>query len=290
MKIATHNGPFHCDDVFAVAVLLKLYPDAEIVRTRDESVMDECDIVVDVGKIYDHEKGRYDHHQLGRGGQRSNDVFYSGLGLVWKHYGLEWCAGDERVRDYIDESFVQYVDAEDNGQDVHTLNDFQISPVTVGDIVQLFKPNYGEVQDFDACFIEAVKFAGLVMGMLDARARGSIKSEDIVRQKYAESADPRLFIADEFIPLGKLPEEAPELLFHIYPDTNNNWAIKVIKKEKGSFEARKNLPTSWAGLNGEELAAVTGVKDSVFCHNALFIAVTKSKASTLVLAKLALDD
>ena len=55
MKIGTHNGAFHCDEVLACAMLKQLteYKEAEIVRTRDQALLDECDIVVDVGGIFD---------------------------------------------------------------------------------------------------------------------------------------------------------------------------------------------------------------------------------------------
>lgn len=39
------------------------YKDAEIIRTRDMSKLENCDIVVDVGAVFDHDKKRYDHHQ-----------------------------------------------------------------------------------------------------------------------------------------------------------------------------------------------------------------------------------
>lgn len=43
--------------------LLPEYKDAVIVRTRDMAKLNECDIVVDVGAVFDHEMKRYDHHQ-----------------------------------------------------------------------------------------------------------------------------------------------------------------------------------------------------------------------------------
>lgn len=42
---------------------LPQYKDASIIRTRDVAKLNECDIVVDVGAVFDHEKRRYDHHQ-----------------------------------------------------------------------------------------------------------------------------------------------------------------------------------------------------------------------------------
>ena len=37
----------------------------DLKRTRDPSILDTCDIVVDVGGVYDESKQRFDHHQRG---------------------------------------------------------------------------------------------------------------------------------------------------------------------------------------------------------------------------------
>lgn len=65
-SIGTHNGAFHADEAFACALLkgLPAFASHAIVRTRDASILDECDIVVDVGGVYEHAKRRYDHHQV----------------------------------------------------------------------------------------------------------------------------------------------------------------------------------------------------------------------------------
>lgn len=58
---------FHLDEVLATVMLLKLpeYKDARILRSRDPEVLATCDVVVDVGAVYDAEKRRFDHHQKG---------------------------------------------------------------------------------------------------------------------------------------------------------------------------------------------------------------------------------
>ncbi|KAL7713671.1 Metal dependent hydrolase [Entamoeba marina] len=90
--IATHDGYFHLDDVLA-CVLLSLtndYIDAKVVRTREKSEINKCDIVVDVGMIYDHAQKRYDHHQKGYSTTwKNSDVPLSGSGLIYLHYGEE---------------------------------------------------------------------------------------------------------------------------------------------------------------------------------------------------------
>lgn len=61
MKIGTHNGAFHCDEALACAILRSLpdFEGSEVVRTRDPKLLDTCDIVVDVGGVFDHQAKRY---------------------------------------------------------------------------------------------------------------------------------------------------------------------------------------------------------------------------------------
>ena len=51
MIIATHDFDFHTDDVFAIALLKLIYPDATIVRTRDITLLKKADMRVDVGRV-----------------------------------------------------------------------------------------------------------------------------------------------------------------------------------------------------------------------------------------------
>ena len=92
-KIGTHNGTFHCDEVMAIAMLLRIHPsknDMRIVRSRNADLLAACDIVVDVGGVYDHSRGRYDHHQ-----PEFKDTFspdfktpLSSAGLIYKYLTL----------------------------------------------------------------------------------------------------------------------------------------------------------------------------------------------------------
>ena len=67
-----------------------------------------------------------------------------------------------------------------------------------------------------------------------------------------------------------------------------NWRVLAVRKRAESFENKKNLPRSWAGLRDKELQKITGVKDAVFCHRNLFMAVAKSKEGAIALARKAL--
>ena len=100
-KIGTHNGAFHVDEILACAMLKKLpeYADAEIIRTRDPKILDECDIVVDVGGVFDPKTHRYDHHQKSFTHSMSTLIpespfvtKLSSAGLVYVHFGKKLIA------------------------------------------------------------------------------------------------------------------------------------------------------------------------------------------------------
>lgn len=56
-----------------------------------------------------------------------------------------------------------------------------------------------------------------------------------------------------------------DALFVVYP-SQGKWRIQTVPVELGSFEDRKKLPTSWAGLSDKELQDVTGLDDATYCH------------------------
>ncbi|MEX2369220.1 MAG: MYG1 family protein, partial [Candidatus Paceibacterota bacterium] len=66
IKIVTHNGSFHSDDVLAVAAL-EMYltkqgeEETEVLRTRAKQTIEQADYALDVGGIYDPQSGRFDH-------------------------------------------------------------------------------------------------------------------------------------------------------------------------------------------------------------------------------------
>lgn len=63
--IGTHDGCFHCDEVLAIFMLKQLpeYKNSQVLRTRDAEKLSKCDMVVDVGGVYDPSTLRFDHHQ-----------------------------------------------------------------------------------------------------------------------------------------------------------------------------------------------------------------------------------
>ena len=85
MKIVTHNDRFHADDVCTMAILRIYFGEkiTEVIRTRNEQIIQSADIVFDVGHIYNPDTNRFDHHQTEGAGKRDNGIPYAACGLVW---------------------------------------------------------------------------------------------------------------------------------------------------------------------------------------------------------------
>ena len=137
--IVTHNGNFHADDVFSIAALKSIFPDFNLVRTRDLAVIAQADIVIDVGGEYNPDTGRFDHHQRGGAGARENGIPYSSFGLIWQKYGVEICQGSQEVAHSVDAGLVSTIDAIDCG---HVEGVSQ--GISLSQTISMFNPTWQE--------------------------------------------------------------------------------------------------------------------------------------------------
>jgi len=314
--IATHSGSFHADDVFGVGVLMGVYPSHTLVRTRHDALIDAADFAVDVGGTWDTARGRFDHHQRGFdgarparqvGGEPAAGVGYASAGLVWSAHGAAYVqalagsvghpldpdAAAETVRS-LDGSLVQYLDIVDTGQGSVAPGIFGLSAL-IAQLNTHWMEEHGltaaakaELQD--KRFREAVAITRTFLDRAIIKKISQFRSLDIVR-RAPRLLDGRVLHLQE----GGMPwthvvvQEMPDIRFVIYPDSEGEqYQVKTVPVALGSFVARLDLPKAWAGLRNQELAAVTGVPDSVFCHSNLFIGGARSMAGALRLAALAI--
>lgn len=293
MRIVTHNAKFHSDDVFAVATLLLLYPDAEVVRTRDEELVASADIVVDVGNVYSPELNRFDHHQFGGAGERVNGLPYSSVGLVWKKFGEE-VAGSKVVAQIIDSSLIQVIDALDNGVDLYKPLFDSVYIFDVGALVNQYRSTWKEDANWDERFLEAVGWAKSVLVRQIKMSQDLEEGRRLIIDEYNRSADKRLVVIDEQYDLGRelvqrTLAEFPEPLYGVlYRGDVGNWQVVAVRK-KDTFRLRKDLPEAWGSKRDSELESVTGVPGSIFCHRGLFMVIAKTKEAALKLAEIALN-
>ncbi len=293
MLIATHDGSFHADEVFAIAALGLLGEPVEVVRTRNPETVARTDLRVDVGFRDDPSTGDFDHHQRDFTRTRENGVRYASFGLVWREFGARACGGDQDVADAVEETLVQPVDANDTGQQVTQSLIDGVRPMTANAIIGGFNARWDEElsdqeerQRFDA----AVELAREILSREIASAAAGGRARRIVREAIAAAPDPRVIELPVNAPWKQvLVPDAPEALFVIYPK-RQGFGLESVPRELGSFANRRYLPEAWAGLELDDLAAVTGVPDAVFCHARRFLAVARSHAGIERLAELALDE
>ena len=302
VRIATHNGSFHADDVFGVAVLMLLHPHAELVRTRDAQVIADADFAVDVGGEWDAARGRFDHHQRGFSGARPNGVVYASAGLVWAAFGAELAdrllgpgvadpALAQAMATDLDIELVQHLDRADTGASHGAPGLFGLSALlsqfntTWDNPAAAGKGGEAALAGFRRALAVTTQFIQASLDQLRARHQGA---------QLVRNADRVLDGVVLVMPRSGLPwsdvvcVEMPEVLFVVYPDSSDTqYQLHVVVVEPNSFVARKDLPRTWAGLRNAELAAVCGVEDAVFCHNGRFIAGAGSLQGALRMAQLA---
>jgi uncharacterized UPF0160 family protein len=309
MIIATHSGKFHADDVWAVAVLDIVFPGCELVRTRDPETIRRADLAVDVGGVWDPQSGRFDHHQKGFEGARQSGVVYASAGLVWKEHGARCVARiaqrypgydvseeqTQQIATAIDSDLVQYLDMSDTGAAKNAPGGYGLSAVISG-----FNPTWVDEQASNSPaaaeelrlkqFRRAMEFITDILTNAVKYRVGALLALEQVRQSEVMEDGKVLFVKNAALPWSMVVRnEMPAVQFVVSHNiAEQRHMVHTVPATTDTFEARKDLPAAWAGLQGEELAAVTGVPDAGFCHNKLFIASAKSFDGAVEMARQAL--
>jgi uncharacterized UPF0160 family protein len=305
--LATHNGKFHCDEVFAYAVLrlaLGLNEPGEdhlLLRTRKPELLESADIVWDVGSLHDPAKNRFDHHQRGAP-LRPDGTPFSSAGLVWQVFGegavarLLQAKGAEAfapaISAELDASLIRRIDEVDTGVSANgpVLDD----SLGLAALIGQFNPTWDDPAGSgaaagDAAFLEAAAFAdGVLRRKVDSlRARHAAEVSVLAAHRAGE--DPRILVLDRGMPWkGAVFTHDLPVLFAVSPASNGNWMLDTMPPEPGSFAQRRPLPEAWAGLQERELAQQSGVEDAVFVHLRRFVGAARSRAGAVDMARKAL--
>ncbi|XP_059170286.1 MYG1 exonuclease-like isoform X2 [Physella acuta] len=321
-KIGTHNGTFHCDEVLACFMLTHLdeYKDAEIVRSRDPKVLDTCDIVVDVGGVYDPSKHRYDHHQ--RSFNESMNSLnpdkkwvtkLSSAGLIYYHFGMDIVAkvlelptDDNVVKvvyDKVYENFVEEIDGIDNGIN-HSDGEprYRIS-TNLSSRVSTFNAKWNEKNVNEmAQFKKALDLVG--SEFLDRVTY--YKTTWLPARQLVAAAVKNRFDVDESgkiicLEAGGLPwkdhlftlekelDISPPIIYVLFTDDNGQWRVQCVPVSLSSFENRLSLKEEWRGLRDDELSEKSGIEGCIFVHSSGFIGGTKTYEGALKMARESLN-
>ena len=283
IKVITHSGSFHSDELFAIG-LIKLYIDdeIEITRTRDREILKEAtknpDIwVIDVGGIYNPELKNFDHHQSSFGLAWPDQTPKSSIGIVWdyliknKHLVI-----DDTAKSTVEFNLIKKIDSHDNGQ----------KPWALSCIFGL----YNRIDNNDEQFHKALFVA---LGMIDNSIvfASSKSAEDKKFNHLLENYDGQsIFILDTFLMgAGKRIAESTSAQAYVMPhnnDKDSNWVAHSVSEPGSIFESRALAPRNLRGLSDDELQSVSGIHDAVFVHKKGFISVASSKGSAIKLANL----
>lgn len=302
--LVTHSGKFHCDEVFGYVVLclaLGLKTPGEdhvLIRTRAPEIIESADIVWDVGSVFDPATNRFDHHQIGAP-TRPDGTPYSAAGLLWQVYGVRAVAARLAVAEaesfaaliaaQLDEVLVKRLDEIDNG--VSMQGPVQRDSLDLAALVGDFNPSWDSPeatgpQAGDKAFLQAAALVSQVLALRVEGARAKLRADSLVMEAYEQGADKRVLVLDTGMPWKNVAfKQALPILFCISPASNGNWMIDTMPPEPGSFAQRLPFPAAWAGLQGEELAKISGVADAVFVHVRRFVGAAKSKEGAMSMVK-----
>ncbi|NIY95730.1 MYG1 family protein [Salipiger sp. HF18] len=299
--LVTHSGGFHADEVLSTVILSRLYPEAEVVRSRSSAWITPADgrLIYDVGGAYDPEAGIFDHHQR-ESPLREDETPYSSFGLVWKHFGMAFLRSFdipetelETIHASFDRSFVLPVDQVDNGT-VSVSEAGPLSSMTLPGLIETLKPVFddtdpeSETRAFHAAVGIARQFVEARVNRSAAKRRAEVLAAEAVRAA-GESPILELPMGMPFRP-AVIEAGADHLLFVVTPRGDGEWTLGGIRKHEQGFEQRADLPAAWAGLSGSELEQVSGVTGAKFCHKARFIAAASNRDAILKMAELAVQE
>lgn len=297
--LVTHSGGFHADELMSSVILRRLYPQAELVRTRDRAMLAPADdkIIYDVGGKYDVEQQIFDHHQR-PGPLREDGQPFSSFGLIWAHYGQAYLAAlgvpaneVEAIHVKFDAKFVLPIDLLDNGAMEPSVAG-PLSVLTLPTLLGSLKPVFDDTSptaDNDAFFaaIPIVQsFIEAFIQNLAAKARALGLVEDAI----AKAGTSAILELPMGMPYRSALDKAgaDHILFVVNP-RGGDWTLNGIKLSGDTFDQRADLPESWAGLTDTDLEDASGVKGAKFCHNARFIAVANSREAILAMAERAVQ-
>lgn len=307
MRIVTHNGKIHSDEVCSIALLTTYFSnksmEVSVLRTRDTEKILETDVLVDIGLEYNHELLKYDHHQkdfnekwIGEDGKES-DITLSSAGLVWRHYGseiIEMYLSDNseefdegfnyteetinEIKNIIYYKLIQEIDANDNG--------IPYKDSYISDLVSDLNSDVFDEVTQNQNFNRAVEIVG---NIFDIKFNEIINSyfnfqKDLDIVKEMNLSGPYLVVEDKiptiFKCINTLDPEC-KVKFCIFKG-ENEYTIKTRRKNNDKFKPICRI------LPEEEISK--SFTDVIFIHKAGFLAKTKSLETAKLVVNLSLLD
>ncbi len=281
-SFGTHDGSFHADEVTACSLLLLFdrIDRNKIYRTRELTVLENCDYVCDVGSVYDPQKRKFDHHQLNYQGTMSS----AGMVLLYlKERGLM----ESHLYDYYNRALILGVDAHDNGT-----AKLELGTTSFSQVISNFLPiEYdATASEMNQAFFQAVDFAVGHLDRLKKRHIYTLECRATVKRAMIQGSNALVFEKaipwmENFFDLGG---EVHPAQFVIMP-SGPHWKLRGIPPNLAErMKVRRPMPEKWAGLREEDLKRISGIEGAVFCHKGRFISIWETKEDALKALHIAL--
>lgn len=300
ITLYTHNGAAHADEVFACAILSIIYPQSEVVRTRDPEIIEKAKsdpdaFLLDIGLKYEPENLLFDHHQTEGAGYRDKENKrwpYATAGLIWKHYGeqavlalhpnLDKDALRETFR-FIDLAVLRYIDAADCGVRLKS------SGPSLSSLIASFNTSRGNRGTETFPIVKALS-QEILINFIN-RQVGKITARNKVRSGQLK-CDGKLLVLDSCIPWSDVViNEMPEVQLVVYPvggRNNQKWQVRTAMDE--NRQPKMSLPKSWGGHERGHLASISGASSALFCHRSGHLAGAENFDCIVNMAKRALEE
>ncbi|SOH95144.1 Uncharacterized protein, UPF0160 family [Monaibacterium marinum] len=298
--LVTHSGGFHADELLSSVILTRLFPQAELRRTRDKGWLTPADdkIIYDVGGAYDADAQIFDHHQR-PGPLREDEQPYSSFGLIWAHYGRDYLTamgvpeGDaEAIHTKFDAKFVLPIDLLDNGAMEPSVAG-PLSILTLPSLLGSLKPVFDDTSPTadDDAFMSALPIARAFVEAQIRNLTAKARAQSTVLEAIEKAGTSPILELPMGMPYRSALDqaEADHILFVVNP-RGGDWTLGGIKISNETFEQRADLPAAWAGLTDAALEEASGVEGAKFCHKARFIAVASTRDAILKMAEIAVRE
>ena len=279
--IQTHPGVFHADEVFGTAIVQLIYPDAAIIRrgikpgTAPEVFPGH--IYLDVGGVYDPEKGMFDHHQADFNLCYPDSHKYATAGIIWKHFGLELTKGCNKSFQTIASWIQSNIDAPDVGG--------KITGVT--EIFSAQNPTWNSDKSFDDCFLEALELAKTCLrGMVNRAVAGNEGNELVSSTLAAVPTTECYAFFEKFVPWSShdIPSHI-HFVIHPAAQGRTGFVAQAVPSTPGGRDQRTPFPAEWGGQKPDKIKELSGLEGITFCHVGQFIVAAEKKEQAIKAAK-----
>ncbi len=248
--VVTHDGVFHSDEVFSVALLRLFYNNIDIIRTRNGWILEKAvenpeAFVLDVGGQYDPDKRNFDHHQQGAPEGMST------ISLLFKALFPEY-NNDPQLGIFYDR-LVKGINEWDQGNidrfpDGHPLH----LPQVISGFNRVGKPEQ------DSQFLKAVEFAWQVAANEMNTAAEVLHARDVWNCK--EALDDKTALLNENCIFWRSIQGSNPRFKYIVQPADNNWSVVSVDNRRYPLP---EIPENTRGLRFQHKDRFIKVFDSI---------------------------